>query len=158
MGSTSTRTFTSTHPHSTSRIRGLPVSKPLIAVDFDGTCVENLWPAMGDWLPGAVDHLHKLTEFAILTIHTSRIAPMMPDGTTRRTQEAVFMEVARIRNKLDEAGLRHVSIHTQPWKPGAVAYLDDKAVRFSGHGKGAWIAAYNRLAAICKEELIDYDE
>lgn len=131
--------------------------RPRLAIDWDGTCVENKWPAMGDWLPGAIEGLHTLSQFATVIIHTSRIAPLELDERTPRPPGLVQGEINRIREMLDEAGLTGVEVWNKPWKPGATAYLDDKAVRFPGR-PGSWKAVVPVLAAKCKQQLKEEDD
>jgi hypothetical protein len=102
-----------------------------IAVDWDGTCVENVWPKKyGKWLPGAVDGLRKLLDSGwYVTVHTCRIAPVTPSSKVR-TDRAVEREIRAIRRQLDEANLHDVNIHTQGYKPSADIYLDDRAHKF----------------------------
>lgn len=105
---------------------------PAIAVDWDGTCVEGVWPNRnGEWLPGAVEGLHSLIENGWdVVIHTCRIAPILATGRWR-SSSAVDREIQAIRRRLDDAGLSAVHIHTAPWKPNADVYLDDHGVRFT---------------------------
>ena len=95
-----------------------------IAVDWDGTCVG--YRRFGDplnaelpdeWLPGAVEALRKLSARASVVIWTCRT--LMPEGEDS------------IRDMLDEAGLTRVHIHVGSGKTIALAYVDDRAVRFS---------------------------
>lgn len=128
-----------------------------IAVDWDGTCVTQAWPAKSyEWQPGAVEALRKLSGFAQVVIHTSRIAPMewLMEEVPRNPAE-VQLEINYIRQMLDDAGLEQVEIWTKPWKPGAAAYVDDKAVHYTGR-KGAWDDLTDKLAAMVgREDLIE---
>lgn len=118
------------------------------AVDWDGTCVEDAWPAQGDWLPGAIPVLHELARSGWrILIHTCRIAPVEPDGFTERRPGQVMEEINGIREKLDEAGLTMVEIHTKPWKPSADVYIDNKAVRYAGRPH-SWANLLTKLRAI----------
>lgn len=110
---------------------------PTVAVDWDGTVVENAWPAMGDWNPGAVECLKTLVKHAKVYIFTSRIAPYYMDGVTPRSSEEVRHEVNSIRSMLDSVGLKQVRVWNQPYKVGADVYIDDRAVRYRG-GRKSW--------------------
>lgn len=118
--------------------------RPKFAVDWDGTCVENKWPHMGDWLPGAVDALRTLSAWSDLCIYTCRIADCEPDEITRRPVALVQFEKDAIRTMLDAEGLHTVRIHDHPWKPPADAYIDDKGIHYNGR-PGAWSALVSRL-------------
>jgi hypothetical protein len=108
-----------------------------IVVDWDGTCVEVAYPAMGAWLPGAVGGLHKLLAAGRdVTISSTRLAPTELDEVTPLPLGQQAREYRDIRAMLDEAGLEAVTIWVKPWKPGALAYVDDKAVPFMGDWDG----------------------
>jgi hypothetical protein len=113
--------------------------KPVIAVDWDGTCVESVWPKKGDWLPGAKKALKRLTRDYTVNIWTTRIVGVNFFNLNEvLPRELVEKEIAYIRGMLDDAGLQEVEIfetypHGVPGKLGAVAYIDDKAVRFDGN-------------------------
>lgn len=121
-----------------------------LAIDWDGTCVEQAWPDMGDWMPGAVSALERLSEYAYLTIWTARIAPLDPWGQERDPAE-VAKEIQTIRDRLDSVGLPQIDIHTHPWKPGATVYVDDKAERYHGR-PGSWKALTAKLLARVLDE------
>lgn len=130
--------------------------QPTIAIDWDGTLVTNTWPAQSKvWQPGAIEALRKLTTFARVVVHTSRVAPMhWPDEVTPKDPGAVQAEINYIRQMLDDAGFPDVEIWTKPWKLGANAYVDDKGVHYTGHPK-AWDHLVDKLAAMCgREDLI----
>ena len=107
-------------------------------MDWDGTCVEQVWPAYGDWLPGAKKALKKLTEKYHVYIWSTRIVGVsFHDWEKPLPPKAVEEEIAYIREMLDEAGLDEVDIFVSypgdvVGKLSAVAYIDDKALRFDG--------------------------
>jgi hypothetical protein len=109
---------------------------PTVCVDWDGTCVEFAWPERTrQWKPGAIAALHEMSKVARVVIMSSRLAPFEPCETIRRTHEQIDAEVAYIRGMLDEAGLGEVIVwdmRNTPWKPGAVAYIDDKGWYYDG--------------------------
>lgn len=124
------------------------MNRPAFAVDWDGTCVEDAWPRMGDWLPGAIDGLHQFCELGHVVIHTCRIAPVEfapPHGP--RDPAIVRMEIDGIRKMLDDAGLHEVEIWTHPFKPPAFEYIDNKARRYTGR-KGSWKALTETMQAL----------
>lgn len=129
--------------------------RPTIAIDWDGTLVTNTWPAQSmEWQPGAIEALRHLTSFARVIIFTSRIAKGPEHPFPEKTDGEVMYEYNYIRTMLDDAGFPDVEIWTKPWKPGANAYVDDKAVHYSGKPK-AWDALCDKLAAMCgREDLI----
>lgn len=108
------------------------MSKPIIAIDFDGTLVEDAYPGWGAWKPGAIEALRKLSLRADIVVHTCRISHIDPKGSVRPSK-AVSEEVDHIRKMLDSEGLEGVRIYDNIGKPGAVAYVDDKALYYSDH-------------------------
>ena len=125
--------------------------KPTLAIDWDGTLVQSRWPEQTqEWMPGAVEALHALTEYARIVIYTCRIAPVEFVTEFPRPAAKVQGEINYIRQMLDDAGLSAVAIHTDPWKPYADAYVDDKAVHYRGR-PNSWRNLVDKLAAICGE-------
>jgi hypothetical protein len=98
------------------------------AIDWDGTCVEEIWPGMGDWLPGAAEALQQLSSEASVCIYSLRLSPYELDGITLRPHGASQFEYNRIREKLNSAGLEAIDIYP-PWrgKPAADYLIDDRA-------------------------------
>lgn len=107
--------------------------RPRIAVDWDGTCVPFAWPDRpGEWLPGAVEALKRLDEVFEVVIHSCRVAAVEFDtDDVPRDPEIVAAEIAYIKAMLESIGLDHVEVWTRPYKPPAVAYVDDRAINFS---------------------------
>lgn len=126
------------------------MSKPVLAVDWDGTCVEGVWPAEGDWLPGAKKALKKLADKYHVYIWSTRIVGVSYyDWNEELPASKPASEIAYIRRMLDEAGLQEVDIfigypHVREGKLSAVAYIDDKAIRFEGN----WPRTLRQLARI----------
>lgn len=120
------------------------MNKPPLGIDWDGTCVEHVWPDEGQWLPDAVEALHVLNRHFQLYIFSCRVAPYnMGEWDTPRDPEITAHEIAYIRRMLDEAELGDVEIWTKPFKLPAVAYIDDRAIPFGGN----WGEALVRLGA-----------
>lgn len=113
--------------------------------------MEEKWPGMGDWLPGAVDALRELSRIGQVRIHTCRIAPVEPDEYTPRPAHLVKAEIDGIRKMLDEQGLHAVEIHDKPWKPPASEYIDNKGRRYSGR-PGSWKALTKAMVGLYGKE------
>jgi hypothetical protein len=114
------------------------IDYPVFAVDWDGTCVDNRWPFMGDWLPGAVEALKTMAERGKVIINTTRVAcaayPAAWDAEddTDRLPGAVDWEIQTIVEMLAKAGVE-AEVWTRGYKPPATVYVDDLAVRYNGH-------------------------
>lgn len=116
---------------------------PRIAIDWDGTCVEHAYPAMGDWLPGAVEALQHLDDEGWnIVIFSCRVAPLKPDERTPSDFEA---EVNQIKQMLSDVGLRHVEVWLRNYKPPASFYVDDRAVHFGGDWDAVVVEIDRRL-------------
>jgi hypothetical protein len=110
--------------------------------------VTSEWPAKSTtWMPGAVEALTELSKHARITIHSCRYAPTWPDSIIMRNPADVQAEINYIREMLDSVGLTGVSIHTDPWKPTADAYVDDKAVHYAGRST-SWGNVTEKLLAL----------
>lgn len=108
--------------------------KPVIAVDWDGTCVEHVYPKQGDWLEGAPEALRVLTRKFKVYIWTSRIAPVtFENWDVQLSEDVIKKEYDYIRKMLDDANLKSVGIWDNPFKLPAMAYVDDRAIRYSGN-------------------------
>ena len=115
---------------------------PTIIVDWDGTCVPSAWPEKPEeWLPGAKEGLRALVDAGYrVRIHSARTHMMGVDyGEPNDDRED---SIAYIRKMLDDAGLFEVEIITDEFenKPGAIAYVDDRGLTFTGNN-------WNRIVA-----------
>lgn len=122
------------------------MSQFTIILDWDGTMVENRWPGMGDWMPGAVEavrRLHATGKFHF-KVFSARLSPFDPFTFQERDPAVVAAEVQRVRDMLDTAGLTYVDIWQSPGKPGGDVYVDDKAERYHGR-PGSWKALTDKL-------------
>lgn len=114
--------------------------KRAIAVDWDGTCVEQTWPEFSPWLPGAPEALRELAnEYDVYIWSTRIVGREYLDWHVALPQEEVDAQINYIRQMLNEAGLEDVHIfEAYPGygigKLSAIAYIDDKAIQF----KGSW--------------------
>lgn len=125
--------------------------KPRLMIDFDGTLAEDKWPEMGELNHGAQEAMVELSKCAELYVYTSRIAPFYMDEVTEKNYE---LEIRKLRQYLDTRGLGFMKIWDKPWKPMGVAYVDDKAVRYSGR-KNAWKYLVPQLQARCEVAITD---
>ena len=108
-------------------------NRPMFAVDWDGTCVDEVWPGMGDWLPGAVDALRTLSSYGKTVIFSLRCHLYEMDDETPRPRGASGLEMAAIRTMLTEAGLHDIDVYPpNRGKPPALFYVDDRGLRFEG--------------------------
>jgi len=125
------------------------IAKQTLCIDWDGTLVEGKWPDDGDWMPGAVNFLRRYQDKYRIVISTCRTNTIHPSGD-RRDPGLVFVEKEKIRKKLDDEGLTTVELWDYtltPWKPYAVAYIDDRAVKYPGRS-GSWLALEERIDAL----------
>jgi len=107
-------------------------ARPMFVVDWDGTCVTEEWPGMGDWLPGAVFALRQLADMGTTVIYSVRCSIYDLDAVTPRKPEQIMFEMDRVRAKLDEAGLQDVGIFPpNRGKPAGKYFIDDRGVRFN---------------------------
>ncbi len=121
------------------------------AVDWDGTCVEAVWPEMGEWLPGAVLGLKALDRLGNVVIHSARVAPFEyhPPGReiVWRDETVTANEVLAIKSMLAEIGLGHIEVWTRPYKPPALVYIDDRAIPFRGDWNRVLISTVRAIEA-----------
>lgn len=86
-----------------------------VAVDWDDTLVNET-----GWMAGAVDFLKTLQKRGFKVVIFSCRTSYLKGAT-------------EIRERLREAGLKDVELHTEPGKPLAVAYVDDRGIHFNGN-------------------------
>jgi hypothetical protein len=127
--------------------------KNAIAVDWDGCCVQEIWPREGDWLPGAQDALRALAAQYDVWIWTTRIVGREYEDWHRVvSEEKVAKQIAYIRRMLDEADLGSVNIFVSypdhgVGKLSAKAYVDDRAIRFEGDWTATIAAVQGQVPA-----------
>ena len=101
--------------------------KKSVAVDLDGVLAEYTeWKGIGhfgDPIPGAVEFIDALREHFDIIIHTVRCSSEI------NGPESANLLVKRVRNWLDKHGFHYDHIWSEPGKPLAVAYIDDRAIR-----------------------------
>lgn len=125
----------------------MAMKRPVLAVDWDGTVVEQRWPEEGDWLPGAREALWFLSQKYDIYIWSSRLSPRSIDNwDVEIPQSERDKQYAYVRGMLDAANLGHIKIAPNDiGKIGAQAYIDDKAIRFT-----SWADAVARVALHCE--------
>ena len=85
--------------------------KNAVAIDWDGVCVQEVWPRKGWWLEGAQDGLRALAEQYDVYIWTTRIVGRKyDDWHSVVNEEDVAEQIGYIRGMLDDAGLEDVHI------------------------------------------------
>lgn len=124
------------------------MTRPLIAIDLDGTLIEaRHWPKLGPLKRGAAKHVKLLLVDNDVVVFTARINKIDLDGNERADWE-VNNEIFGIRMLLDESGLEEVSIYVEPGKPSAAVFIDDRAVPFDGSWRRAYQRTRNKLGQI----------
>lgn len=102
-----------------------------ICVDFDGVIHDYMegWKdgsIYGQVMPGAIAALQELQKDYEIVIYTTRASARIFNGVPEPSQ------LPELTNWLREHGVPYDSIFTGEGKPVAVAYIDDRAVRFNG--------------------------
>jgi len=124
-----------------------------IILDFDGTLVENKWPDIGDWMPGAIKAVTRLHDAGFkLMVFSARLSPVDPFTHEDRNPADVITEIQRVRNKLDSAGLTYIDIWTKPGKPGGWLYIDDRGERYHGRAT-SWDKLTDKVLMRAGEEV-----
>lgn len=105
---------------------------PTVAVDFDGVLhtYDKGWQdgtIYGDWTPGAVVALNRLMQAYAVFIHTSRDARQVADWIKLKTDGSIEC-VTRVPASGFWNAQGRLLITRQ--KLPAVAYIDDRAIRF----------------------------
>jgi hypothetical protein len=121
--------------------------KNRVVLDIDGTIFTLKWPGLGEWIPGAANFIRTLQGNGYeVMLFSTRLAPTETDEKTPRPERDKAEELNRVRARLAEEGLQDLPIWDKPWKPGGVAYIDDKAV----HANGDWRQTLKDFAALTK--------
>lgn len=124
------------------------MTRPLIAIDLDGTLIEaRHWPNLGPLKPGAKKYVSQLLRDNDVVVFTARINDHDLDGN-HRSWEDVDNEIAGIRKLLDDNDLKDVSIHTEAGKPSALVFIDDRAIHFDGSWRRAYHTCRTRLGQL----------
>jgi len=103
-----------------------------VVLDFDGTICAFKFPDVGEPIPGVKEALEKIKEMGYrIVIHSVRTASYWNSGDEnfRPCQEHIKI--------IEEYMEKHHLPYDDIWladKPIAIAYVDDRAVRF----KGSW--------------------
>ena len=126
---------------------------PTVCLDFDGTLVSQAWPHVGEPNPGMIEAVRELKEISNPIIFSCRTAPMEIDGFTPRGPALVQAEKDKITYVLESCGLYDIPIWDKPWKPLAAAYIDDRAVRYTGRSNGWEVALMQTKALLYKAGL-----
>lgn len=128
--------------------RGQEKMRVRFCIDWDGTCVTDAWPAMGQWNPGAIEALRSLSKWGEVVIFTCRVAPYQLDERTPRNP---IFDITGIREMLNKEGLHDVRLWDKAYKPSALVYVDNRAVRFNGR-PNSWKKLVPKLIALSKKE------
>lgn len=120
-------------------------------------CEEGWWPEIGPVLPGAVEAIQYLAQFARPVVQTARLYPYDLSGTLR-VQGAVERDLRMIRDVLDAAGLKGIKVYPEAKVPGLV-YLDDRGMNFPPRQR-AWFGIVPKVLAKLgiKDEKILYPD
>lgn len=115
-------------PSSSSAEAVVRVQRPTLAIDFDGVLYNNAagWQGgatTGAPMPGAVEAVRKLSMRYRLVVFTARY------------------DLAPVCAWLQANGMAHYFVDVTNRKPGAVVYLDDRAMHFNN-----WDQAYTELS------------
>lgn len=97
-----------------------------VAVDLDGVLAQyDHWRGIehiGDPIPGAQEFCRKLSEFADVLIHTTRLSPDVNKGVPQQVLADIVIAW------LKKHGFPPCGLWVGPGKPIAAAYVDDRAV------------------------------
>lgn len=130
-------------------------TSPIIVVDFDGTLVEQAWPDIGAWMPGAREAMRAFDNAGYQVIlFSARLSSLDPWGT-ERPEHVVAAEVAKVRDFLDRHGMTFIRIWTAKGKPPGAVYIDDRAERYGGR-VGSWRAMTEKVLMRMGTETFDF--
>lgn len=128
------------------------MEKKTVAVDVDGVLARyDGWKGrehFGDPIPGAVEFTRILSEFASITIFTTRCKPQPEEGLTAEQLGLI------VKAWLDKHGFVYDLIYIGVGKPIASAYIDDRAVECVPQQEGteAYVKALVLTQALCGSE------
>lgn len=113
-----------------------------IAVDFDGTIVENRYPAIGQELPHAVEILNRLaSEGDDIILWTARTGQYLKDAVNWCCRRGLLFSAINSNH--------HICIESQngfsgPRKIQADVFIDDKNIG----GFPGWKASYSKISRL----------
>lgn len=98
------------------------MNKPILAIDFDGTCCDDCWPSVGTIKPGLAEALMQLKDIFQIVIYSCRTNLSLL-GRDRYTSDMVdFLKLNNVYyDKIDDG---------RQGKIFADIYIDNKAVSF----------------------------
>ena len=103
--------------------------RPRVCVDLDGVLARyDGWRGpehIGDPLPGAVEFVRELSEFAEVVVYTSRCTPS--DEGEQRAADA-SAAIAQVTKWLEQHAFPCREVYAARGKPHAHAFIDDRAV------------------------------
>jgi hypothetical protein len=114
------------------------MGKKTVLVDLDGVLADYSrgWQGIdhiGDPIPGAVEFVRRLSEFARVVIYTTRCKAYPadqpgPDGAPEPCRDDSEALAFRVRTWLNRHGFTYDEVYTDQGKPFAAAIVDDRAV------------------------------
>lgn len=122
----------------------LPVSKPWICVDLDGTLMlDGFYPEYGPPMPGAGEAMRGFHEQGIgIMVFTARMATSGLDGSYQNTNK-ISQDITRWAKKYD---IWIDFVYPVPKPTFTLAFFDDRAIRFTP-GKTGWAQAVAQFTA-----------
>jgi ribonucleotide monophosphatase NagD (HAD superfamily) len=123
-----------------------PVAHKVICVDFDSTIIP--WGATmfddSNPLPGAVEAIREFKKAGYkVVIFTSRMSPTWWKSEGWTVKKAVNEQMAYVTSILDKHDIPFDAVTSE--KVPAVAYIDDKAIEYTGSN---WDAIKERVLAL----------
>ncbi len=128
--------------------------RPVVCVDVDGVLASREYSKgvteIGEPIDGAVDFTRDLHETADIIILTARISGA-DAKTKKKSAQARESVKTQLKDWLDKHGFAYTSIWTEPGKPIASAYVDDRAVacRPEEDGVKAFKLAHEGIDKLC---------
>jgi hypothetical protein len=129
--------------------------KKNVCVDLDGVLAEyGSWKGLdhiGEPVLGAQGFMERLSEYANVIVHTVRCSSEI------NSKEAPHLLVNRVRKWLDKHGFKYDHIWSEPGKPLADAYVDDRAVPCRPQDFGSSVAFAGAMMPLSYLLGVEYD-